>query len=62
MKLPHGMSGGALWRFWGPVEEFPTLERGALAGILIEYHEGNLRCMLSARLEVAVQLAQMLFQ
>ena len=57
MKLPHGMSGGALWRFWGPVEDFPTLERGALAGILIEHHGGEHKCMLSARLEVAQQLA-----
>lgn len=58
MKLPHGMSGGGLWRFWGPEDQFPSPERGALAGVLVEYREGPYHCMLSGRLGVLQALAR----
>jgi hypothetical protein len=55
-KKPHGMSGGALWRFWGPSDEMPTLNRFALAGVLVSYHEGSAKCMLAGRLCVLQDL------
>ncbi len=58
MKKPHGMSGGALWRFWGPADELPTLGRVALAGVLVEYRESGANIMVSARLGPVRILAQ----
>lgn len=60
MKLPHGMSGGALWRFWGSQDQEPSLARGALAGILVEYRTSQAKCMVSARLEAVRSVAQRL--
>ena len=56
-KKPYGMSGGAMWRFWGPSTEVPTLDRCGLAGILVEFHEGSVKCMLAGRLAVIQDLA-----
>ena len=58
MKLPHGMSGGGMWRFWGPDTDFPTLARGALAGIMVEYRQSDAKCFLSARLEAVKDVAR----
>ena len=57
MKLPHGMSGGGLWRFWGPDTEFPTLARGALAGLLVEFREGQAKCFVAARIDAVKDVA-----
>lgn len=59
-KKPHGMSGGAMWRFWGARTEMPTLERFGLAGILVSYHEDSCKCMFAARLGVLQDLAKRL--
>lgn len=56
-KQPYGMSGGAMWRFWGPHTEFPTLDRCGLAGVLVSYHEGTAKCMVAGRLCVLQDLA-----
>lgn len=56
-KKPYGMSGGAMWRFWGPRTEMPTLDRCGLAGILVEFREGSVKCMLAGRLAVMQDLA-----
>lgn len=56
-KKPHGMSGGALWRFWGSRTEVPTLGRCGLAGILVSYHEGSHKCMFAGRLGILQDLA-----
>lgn len=60
MKKPHGMSGGPLWRFWGPSDSMPSLARGAFAGILVEYRKGSVKCMLSARLNPVRAVARKL--
>ncbi len=57
MKKPEGMSGGALWRLWGPATEPPSLARGALAGILARYEVSPVKCMVSTRLTVLQKLA-----
>jgi hypothetical protein len=57
MKAPHGMSGGALWRLWGPTTEYPSLARGGLAGIMTEYQTTPTKCMISARIGVFQRLA-----
>lgn len=57
MKLPHGMSGGGLWRFWGPRTEAPTVARGGFAGILTEYRETPVKCMISVGLSPLQDLA-----
>jgi len=62
LKKPHGMSGGALWRLWGPVTEPPSLSRHALAGVLTEYHESPAKFMLSARVSVAQSLGAQLIR
>jgi hypothetical protein len=49
MKKPEGMSGGALWRFWGPSDELPSLSRVALAGIITDWKQSPARCILSTR-------------
>jgi hypothetical protein len=59
-KKPHGMSGGAMWRFWGPRTEMPSLERCGLAGILVSYHEDTCKCMFAGRLGVLQDLADRL--
>ncbi len=60
MKLPHGMSGGALWRFWGSAQEPPSLAREGLAGILTEYRVTPVKCLIAARLAVLQALARQL--
>ena len=62
MKKPHGMSGGALWRLWGPQTEVPSLRRHGLAGVLTEYRDFATKCMLSARLGVLEDLAKQLIE
>lgn len=57
MRLPHGMSGGPIWRFWGPDDQPPTLDRCALAGILLEYREGKAGCLIAAPIHRALDLA-----
>lgn len=57
MKLPHGMSGGGLWRFWSPDDEAPSPARGAFAGILSEYRESPVKCMISIGVDVLQDLA-----
>lgn len=58
MKLPHGMSGGALWRLWGPRDQVPSPPQVALAGILIEHRTSPAKCILSARLTAVRSLAR----
>jgi hypothetical protein len=57
MKRPEGMSGGAVWRLWGPGTEYPSLQRGALAGIICEYHRTPTKCLVSVRVGVFQALA-----
>jgi hypothetical protein len=57
MKLPEGMSGGAVWRFWGSDTQYPSLERAALAGMITEYHKTPVKCLVSARIGVLQALA-----
>lgn len=58
MKLPHGMSGGALWRVCGFQNGVPEDGVISLAGVLIEQHYPEVRCLLATRVEVCFKLAQ----
>jgi hypothetical protein len=60
MKLPHGMSGGALFRLRAPRDQIPSLARVSLAGILVEYRTAPAKCMVSARLEAVRSVAEQL--